>query len=245
MPFGEGAGLGMSEGDAAGIAGLVGGSSFGDVDSGGIGDDSFYSGGPLGEGILATLGLGRPSLESNKAMARQLALASIPPRLAQLMEGITSLTQLSNASPQALTQRLAPQIEQVRTALQQIFRQSAQRFGQFGGGQVQREQARGAEALGGQLTRLFGALPEQARNALIALIENFQLLPQPATPIAGVSTQPFNAGSVLQNIQGGAALGELGVRAYRGLSGAPPPSPVVSPSSAAGVGTAAFPITNL
>ena len=146
--------------------------------------------------------------------ARQLALASIRPRLAQFQEGITGLTRLANASPQALTQQLAPQIEQARAALKQMFQQSSQRFGQFGGGVAQREQARGAEAIGGQLTRLFGGMPEQARNALLALIESFQITPQPATPVTSISSQPFNAASVLGSLQSGYQVGQLGSRAY-------------------------------
>ena len=150
--------------------------------------------------------------------ARQLALASIRPRLAQFQEGITALQSLANASPQALTRQLAPQIEQARAALKQMFQQSSQRFTKFGGGQAQREQARGAEAIGGGLARLFGTMPEQARNALLALIENFQITPQPATPITQISSQPFNAASVLGSIQAGAQLGQLGGRAYNALN---------------------------
>ena len=146
--------------------------------------------------------------------ARQLALASIRPRLARFQEGITALTRLANASPQALTQQLSPQIEQARAALKQMFQQSSQRFGQFGGGQAQREQARGAEAIGGQITRLFGGMPEQARNALLALIESFQITPQPAAPIAQVSSQPFTVSSVLSSLQSGYQLGQLGEKAY-------------------------------
>lgn len=206
MPMGE-AEEGMAAADA-----------LGDFDSG-FGGGFDEGDGFFGGGILDTLGTGSSpfSLEANKALARKLAIASIRPRLAQFQEGITSLTSLANASPIALTQRLAPQIEQARRALQQMFRQASQRFGPFGGGQAIREQARGAEAIGGQLTRLFGAVPEQARNALIALIENFQVIPQPATPISQASTQPFNAASVLGSIQGGAELGTLGMRVYNAL----------------------------
>lgn len=168
------------------------------------------------------------SLESNKALARQLALDTIPPRLAQFQEGLTALTELSNASPQALTQRLAPQIEQARAALQQMFKQVSTRFGPFGGGQAQREEARGAEAIGGQLAQFFSQLPEQARNAIIQLIENFQIVPQPATPITQVTSQPFNPASVTQSIAGGAELGKLGVRAYKGFS--PPQSASILPN---------------
>ena len=214
---GEDSGLGGFE------AGFGGGdyASFGDTDFGGGVDDSSGEGGLFGDGILSTLGAGGLSpfsLEANKALARKLAIASIRPRLAQFQEGIASLTSLANASPMALTQRLAPQIEQARAALQQMFRQSSQRFGPLGGGQTTREQARAAEAIGGQLTRLFGSIPEQARNALIALIENFQITPQPATPISQVSTQPFNTASVLGNIQAGAQLGQFGVRAYNAFN---------------------------
>ena len=151
--------------------------------------------------------------------ARQLVPASITPRLAQFQEGIIGLTRLANAAPQALTQQLAPQIEQARAALKQMFQQSSQRFEQFSGGVArgsvaQREQARGAEAIGGQLTRLFGGMPEQARNALLALIESFQITPQPATPVTSISSQPFNAASVLGSLQSGYQVGQLGSRAY-------------------------------
>lgn len=214
---GEDSGLGGFE---AGFGGTAT-EDFGAVDfGGGVADDG--GGGGASDGILGALGgmngSSPFSLEANKALARKLALASIRPRLAQFQEGIASLTQLVNASSQALTQRLAPQIEQARTALQQMFKQASQRFGPFGGGQTTREQARGAEAIGGQLTRLFGAIPEQARNALIALIENFQVVPQPTTPISQVSTQPFNVASVLGSMQAGAQLGQLGVRAYNAFN---------------------------
>ena len=146
--------------------------------------------------------------------ARRLALSSIRPRLAQFQEGLTALQSLANASPQALTRQLAPQVEQARAALKQMFEQSSQRFGRFGGGQAQREQARGAEAIGGQLTRLFGAMPEQARNALLALIESFQITPQPSTPVTNIASQPFNAAGLLGSIGTGYHLGELGQQAY-------------------------------
>ncbi len=150
--------------------------------------------------------------------ARELAVSSIRPRLAQFQEGITALQSLANASPQALTRQLAPQIEQARAALKQMFEQSSQRFGRFGGGQAQREQARGTEAIGGQLTRLFGSMPEQARNALLTLIESFQITPQPATPVTQVGSQPFNAAGFLGTIGTGYQLGELGQRAYRAFN---------------------------
>ena len=231
----------LGGGEDSGLGGFEGGfgggdyASFGDTDFGGGVDDSSGEGGFFGDGILSTLGdggLSPFSLEANKALARKLAIASIRPRLAQFQEGIASLTSLANASPMALTQRLAPQIEQARAALQHMFKQSSQRFGQFGGGQAQREQARGAEAIGGQLTRLFGNVPEQARNALLALIQGFQITPQPPTPITQISSQPFNPASVLGSLQGGYELGEFGMRAYQGLQSSPPG---VSPSSAAGL----------
>ena len=214
---GEDSGLGGFE------AGFGGGdyASFGDTDFGGGGfgeDGSDFSGGmsPFGDGGLSPFSA--RTLADVTQKARQLALASIRPRLAQFQEGITALQSLANASPQALTRQLAPQIEQARAALKKMFEQSSQRFGRFGGGQAQREQARGAEAIGGQLTRLFGSMPEQARNALLALIENFQITPQPATPITQISSQPFNAASVLGGIQAGAEVGKLGRRAYKAFN---------------------------
>ena len=177
---------------------------------GGLGDYGGQS--PFGD-VLRTP-FSERTLADVTQKARQLALASIRPRLAQFQEGITSLTRLANASPQALTQQLAPQIEQARAALKQMFQQSSQRFGQFGGGMAQREQARGAEAIGGQLTRLFGSMPEQARNALLALIENFQITPQPATPVTSISSQPFNVAGMLGSLKSGYELGEYGKGIY-------------------------------
>ena len=212
-----------SEGDAFG--GGIGGppSDFGgDFDSsGGAGTDS--GGFDDGGGVVSGGGAGASpfSLENNKALARRLAIASIAPRLAQFQEGINALTGLSNASPQGLTQRLAPQIEQARAALQQMFKQVSSRFGPQGGGQTQRQQASGVEAIGAQLTRLFAGLPEQARSALIQLIENFQIVPQTPVPISQVSSQPFNPQSVLGSIVGGAELGKIGVRAFQGFNQQP------------------------
>ena len=216
-----------SEGDAFG--GGIGGppSDFGgDFDSsGGAGTDSggFDDGGGVvfGGGGIGGAGASPFTLEDNKALARRLAIASIAPRLAQFQEGINALTGLSNASPQGLTQRLAPQIEQARAALQQMFKQVSSRFGPQGGGQTQRQQASGVEAIGAQLTRLFAGLPEQARSALIQLIENFQIVPQTPVPISQVSSQPFNPQSVAGSIVGGAELGKIGVRAYQGFTGSP------------------------
>ena len=215
-----------SEGDAFG--GGIGGSPSdfgGDFDSsGGAGtDDSGFDG---GGGVVFGGGAPGPgaspfSLEANKALARRLAIASIAPRLAQFQEGINALTGLSNASPQGLTQRLAPQIEQARAALQQMFKQVSSRFGPQGGGQTQRQQASGVEAIGAQLTRLFAGLPEQARSALIQLIENFQIVPQTPVPISQVSSQPFNPQSVVGSIVGGAELGKIGVRAFQGFNQQP------------------------
>ena len=186
------------------------GDSTGDFSGGDNGQEGISS--PFSDGLSTPFS--QRTLADVQSMARKLALASIRPRLAQFQEGITGLTRLANASPQALTQQLAPQIEQARAALKQMFQQSSQRFGQFGGGVAQREQARGAEGIGGQLTRLFGSMPEQARNALLALIENFQITPQPATPITQISSQPFNAASVLGSLQSGYELGQVGGRVY-------------------------------
>ena len=186
------------------------GASTGDFSGGDDGQAGISS--PFGDGLSTPFS--QRTLADVTQKARQLALASIRPRLAQFQEGITGLTRLANASPQALTQQLAPQIEQARAALKQMFQQSSQRFGQFGGGQAQREQARGAEAIGGQITRLFGGMPEQARNALLSLIESFQITPQPAAPVTNVSSQPFNAAAMLGALQSGAAIGQTGRGIY-------------------------------
>ena len=195
-------GTGITAGQALTGAQLLAG-GIGLATSGGGGSGS-------GEG-----GDGSPSqvaLEANKAIGRRLLMESIAPRLAQFGEGVTQLTALSNASPVALPQQLAPQIEQARGALKQMFQQSSQRFGQYGGGQTQREQAKGMQDIGGKVTRGAMQLPEQARQALAALIENFQSVPQPATPVTQVGTSPFNPASIYASLQSGAALGNTANR---------------------------------
>lgn len=166
---------------------------------------------------------GPQTAEEISAFGRQLGLASVPPRLAQFQEGILALQRLAGGSPQALTEQLAPQIEQLRGALQQMFRQAAQRFGPFGGGQLQQAQAQAAAATGGQLTRMFAGLPEQARNALLALIQGFQITPQPPTPVTQVTATPFSPQGFVSALQAGQQLGQLGQRIFA-------PSPIPTPS---------------
>ena len=173
---------------------------------------------------------------ANKEWARRLVTESIAPRLAQLGEGLISMTQLANASPNALTQRLSPQIEQARDALGKMFQQTSQRFGPMGGGQIEREQVRGAEEVGGKMSQLFGETPGQAREAIARLIENFQTTPQPPAQIMqtnlGTNTQnsPFNPASIFASLQQGAALGSLANRVdnYLGTPGGAYPSTIYS-----------------
>lgn len=112
----------------------------------------------------------------------------------------------------ALTEQMAPQIEEARAALKQMFQQASQRFGPYGGGQLQRAQARGVQQVGGSLAGLAGQLPERARMALSSLIENFQTVPQPATPVMQIGTQPFNPASVWASLKQGAEMGKVANR---------------------------------
>ena len=247
---GAGGGFGGSGGVASG--GAAGGAGGGGLFGTGITAGQALQGGQLlatGIGALASGGGGGSSGGSggaggtvqdqqaaNKEWARRLVTESIAPRLAQLGEGLISMTQLANASPNALTQRLSPQIEQARDALGKMFQQTSQRFGPMGGGQIEREQVRGAEEVGGKMSQLFGETPGQAREAIARLIENFQTTPQPPAQIMqtnlGTNTQnsPFNPASIFASLQQGAALGSLANRVdnYLGTPGGAYPSTIYS-----------------
>ena len=153
------------------------------------------------------------ALNAQQQLGARLANASIGPRLAQFMEGLNRLTALSNASPSAITQQLEPQFAQARDALKKMFEQSSLRLGgPLAGGQLVREQAKTSGAIMRPMTQATAQLPERARNALISLIENFQMTPQAATPITQIGTSPFNAAGLFGSLQSGAELGKVGKR---------------------------------
>lgn len=222
---GAAGGLGGAGGTAGGGGGLFGtGITAGQALTGGqllaTGIGALASGGRGGSSSGAG-GAGGPAQDqqaANKEWARRLVTESIAPRLAQLGEGIVSLTQLANASPNALMQRLSPQIEQARDAAGKMFKQVSQRFGPMGGGQTEREQVMIGENIGRAIGEAFTALPGQAMSALGRIVENFQTTPQPPAQIMQTNlgtkaeTSPFNPASVFSALQQGAGLGTLAQR---------------------------------